>query len=153
MNENNTTKKNTIIFGCVIITLGFIISIYIAYRLSPPAGIGIMGLGILLTMLIGGNILSKEQDLTTAEVRRAIAVSCISVFIGLLAFGNTIELKHNILKPVFENFCWIIITIVGFYFGGRSAEKIVENITERWAKRLEERVENIEKDLVKSKKE
>ena len=133
--------------GCLIIAAGFIVSICIAYLIPPPAGIGIMGLGVLFTVLIGGNILSKEHDLTTAEVRRVIAVSCISVFFGLLAFGKTINLEQSVLKPVFENFWWIIITIIGFYFGGRSAEKIVENITEKWAKGLENKVENIEKEL------
>ena len=111
-----------------------------------------MGIGILLTVLIGGNILSKERDLSTAEVRRAIAISCISVFFGLLAFGNTVKIEQSVLKPILENFWWIIITVIGFYFGGRSAEKIVEGITDKWAKKLENEVKNVRKELDEVKK-
>ena len=133
--------------GSLILLIGFVISAYIVYVLKSLIGIGIMGLGILITVLIGGNVLSKEHELTTGEVRRAIAISCISVFFGLLAFGDTITMNNKDLGTVLENFWWIIITIIGFYFGGRSAEKIIESISEKWAKKLEDKVENIKKKL------
>jgi hypothetical protein len=75
-------------------------------------------------VLIGGNILSKEHDLTTGEVRRAIAIACVAVFFGLLFLDSIPEG----LKPVMEQFWWIIVAIIGFYFGGRSAEEIVKSI-------------------------
>ena len=80
-----------------------------------------MGICILVAVLIGTNILSEEHKLTTGEVRKAVAISCISVFFGLLAFGETIKTDNNILKAVLGNFWWIIITVIAFYFGGRSA--------------------------------
>ncbi len=52
-------------------------------------------------------------------------------------------MEDNVLKTTLENFWWIIVTPVGFYFGGRS----VESITGRWAKKLEARVEGIETQL------
>jgi hypothetical protein len=134
-------------FGSLVLVAGFVISILIGVSVSPPVGIGIMGIGILLTMLIGGNILSKERDLSGAEVRRSIAVSCVSVFFGLLAFGGAIKTEQSVLQPILENFWWIIITIIGFYFGGRSAEKIVESVTTKWAKGLESEVTKIGKEL------
>lgn len=125
-------ERNRLLAGSLILVVGFAISVLIAYLMLPPAGIGIMGIGILLTVLIGGNVLSKGRDLSSAEVRRAIAISCTSVFFGLLAFGSTIKLGESVLQPILENFWWIIITIIGFYFGGRSAEKIVESISKKW---------------------
>jgi len=74
-----------------------------------------------------------KHDLTTAEVRRAIAISFVSVFFGLLAFGDAIEIGDNALKATLENFWWIIIAIIGFYFGGRSAEKVAEKRAEKLA--------------------
>ena len=124
-------ERHKLAFGSSILVGGFIGSVLIAYFTHPPLGIGIMGIGILLTVLIGGNVLSKTHDLTTAEVRRAIAISFVSVFFGLLAFGDAIEIDNNFLKAILENFWWIIITVIGFYFGGRSAEKVVEE----WAKK------------------
>jgi hypothetical protein len=97
-----------------------------------------MEIAILITVLIGGNVLSKEHELATGEARRAIAISSISVFFGLLAFGDSIKMDHNVLTAIIENFWWIIITIICFYFGGRSAEKMVENITRKWSNRLED---------------
>ncbi|NIQ39568.1 MAG: hypothetical protein GTN81_13400 [Proteobacteria bacterium] len=91
-----------------------------------------MGIWILLTMLIAGNILSKRRDLSSAEARRSIAVSVMSVFFGLLAFGSNVKVGDSVIQPILENFWWIVITVIGFYFGGRSAEKIVENISKKW---------------------
>ena len=36
-------------------------------------------------------------------------------------------------KDVLSNYWWVIMVIVGFYFGGRSAENIVTTIFEKWA--------------------
>ena len=126
--------EHKVFAGSLILVVGFAIGICIAYLLRPLTGIGIMGIIILITVLIGGNVLSKEHELATGEVRRAIAVSCLSVFFGLLAFGDSIQMDNNVLEAIIGNFWRIIITIICFYFGGRSAEKIVENITRRSGK-------------------
>ncbi len=78
-----------------------------------------MGICILAGVLIGANILSEERSLTTGEVRKAIAISCISVFFGVLAFGENVKTGNDILKAILENFWWIIVTVIGFYFSGR----------------------------------
>ncbi len=143
-------EKGLKILGVIIIIAGFVISVILAYHLRSLTGIGIMGICVLFFVLIGSNFLSKELDLTTGEVRRAIAISFVSVFFGLLAVGDKINansINNSILKDVLENFWWITMTVIGFYFGGRSAEKIVESITEKWAKRLEEKVEKLEKAI------
>jgi len=114
--------------GSLIIFLGFVVGVCIALWLHSLTGVGIMGIWILAMVLIGANILSEERSLTTGEVRKAIAISCISVFFGVLAFGETIKTDNDILKAILENFWWIIVTVIGFYFGGRSAEKIVESL-------------------------
>ena len=125
--------------GSLIIFLGFVVGVCIALGLHSLTGVGIMGIFILAMVLIGANILSEERSLTTGEVRKAIAISCISVFFGVLAFGESIKTDNDILKAILENFWWIIVTVIGFYFGGRSAEKIVEKICEKWAASLKDK--------------
>ncbi|XRO76996.1 hypothetical protein ACO3VM_00230 [Methanocaldococcus sp. 10A] len=110
-------KKHKLCVGSFIIFLGFFIGSLIAFWLHSLTGLGIMGICILFSVLIGANFLSKEKDLTTGEVRRAITISFISVFFGLLAFGDTIKTDNRIINSILENFWWIIVTIIGFYFG------------------------------------
>ncbi|MCK5039679.1 MAG: hypothetical protein KAR87_01790 [Candidatus Aenigmarchaeota archaeon] len=121
-------NKYRTVAGSRVIIFGFAVSILIACIIPTLTGIGLIGIVVLTTMLVGGNILSKEHQLTTGEVRRAIAVSCTAVLFGLLAFGDTIFTNSTIVKSILEKFWLIYLTIIGFYFGGRSAEKIAENI-------------------------
>ena len=86
-----------------------------------------MGIGILLTVLIGSGILSSTTPLDTGEVRRAITISFISVFFGLMGFEGALE-DSNLFKLVSTNLWWVLVVVIGFYFGGRSAEEIVKNI-------------------------
>jgi hypothetical protein len=125
-------EKSKLWVGSLVLFAGFLIGVGIIYVRTSLVGIGVMGIWILLTMLIAGNILSKGRDLSSAEVRRSIAVSVMSVFFGLLAVGGSIKVGDSILQPILENFWWIVITVIGFYFGGRSAEKIVETISKKW---------------------
>jgi len=139
--------KHKVFVGSLVLIVGFTLFGFLTLLLDSLIGIGIMGIGILLTVLIGGNILSKEHELTAGEVRRAIAISFVSVFFGLLAVGESIKTDTSVLTKILENFWWIIITVIGFYFGGRSAEKIVDSITGKWAKGLEDKAGAIEKQV------
>ena len=137
--ERSWLERHKLFAGSFIILLGFFVGVGIAVLwLRSLKGVGIMGICILVGVLIGANILSEEKSLTTGEVRKAIAISCISVFFGVLAFGESIKTDNDILKAILENFWWIIVTVIGFYFGGRSAEKIVEKICEKWAASLKD---------------
>ncbi|MEW6097307.1 MAG: hypothetical protein AB1567_12425 [bacterium] len=122
-----------IVIGYIVLIGGFVYCITIARRSDSLEGIGIMGLGIFLVVLVAVNLLSNEWDLTSGEIRKAITVSYLSVFMGLLMVGNSIQIAEGtLLKPLLENFWWIVITIIGFYFGGRTVETI-------WGKRKEDK--------------
>jgi hypothetical protein len=86
----------------------------------------------MVGVLIGVNILSGDDKLSKGEIRRAIGISCVAVFFGLLAISNKVEYS-DFSKDVLSNYWWVIMAIVGFYFGGRSAENIVTTIFEKWA--------------------
>ena len=113
----------TIIAGIII---GLVILGISALADYPTVGLGLMGLIVLFSTLVGVNIFSEGYDLSKGEVRKAIAISFISVFFGLLIVGNNIDklgLEKCVLKDVLDKFWVIIVTIIGFYFAGRVVEE------------------------------
>ena len=126
--EDKKWSSKRFFAGSFIIILGFAASVYIAFwKFHSLAGLGLMGIGILLTVLIGSGILSSTTSIDTGEVRRAITISFISVFFGLMGFEGALQ-DSNLFKMVSTNLWWVLIVVIGFYFGGRSAEEIVKNI-------------------------
>lgn len=80
--EDKKWSSKRFFAGSFIIILGFAASVYIAFwKFHSLAGLGLMGIGILLTVLIGSGILSSTTSIDTGEVRRAITISFISVFL------------------------------------------------------------------------
>ena len=125
---DNKWSSKRFFAGSFIIILGFAASVYIAFwKFHSLTGLGLMGMGILLTVLIGSGILSNTTAIDTGEVRRAITISFISVFFGLMSFEGPLP-DSNLFKVVSTNLWWVLVVIIGFYFGGRSAEEIVKNI-------------------------
>jgi multisubunit Na+/H+ antiporter MnhB subunit len=118
--------------GHIVILAGFVLGALFLLVLQSPLGVGLLGLCVMVGVLIGINILSGDDKLSKGEIRRAIGVSCVAVFFGLLAISNKIEYSE-FSKDVLSNYWWVIMVIVGFYFGGRSAENIVTTIFEKWA--------------------
>ncbi len=116
--------------GSIILIAGAVLgSFSLCWFGDKLTGVGLLGIIVLFFTLVGVNVLSKNRDLTTGEVRRAVAISVIAVFFGLIAVGEDITVKEtSVLRPLLENFWWIVITVIGFYFGGRSAENIVSNV-------------------------
>lgn len=126
-NENWSSKRFFV--GSFIIIIGFGCSAYTGlWKFHSLAGLGIMGMGILLTVLIGSGILSGTTPLDTGEVRRSITISIISVFFGFMTLNGTQNLSAFTSS---NQFWWLLIALVGFYFAGRSAEEIVKNIAKR----------------------
>jgi len=112
--------------GSFILLIGVTIAIAVLFHTSNLTGVGVFGVIVLFTVLIGGNILSGSFNLSTAEVRRAISISVVAVFFAFLGVADKITVEKNLLAPVMDKFWWIIVTIIVFYFGGRTLEKIIK---------------------------
>ena len=112
-----------LVIGSIILAIGLAVAWQIAVKQPTLVGLSILGIVIFFISLIGGNILSKDDALTTGEVRRAIAIASTAVFFGLF-FLESIPPDH---KPLIDNFWKVYAVIIGFYFATRAAEEIKKN--------------------------
>ena len=109
-----------LVIGSIILVIGLVVAWQIAVKQPTLVGLSILGIVIFFISLIGGNILSKDDALTTGEVRRAIAIASTAVFFGLFFLGSI----PPDLKPLIDNFWKVYAVIIGFYFATRAAEEI-----------------------------
>ena len=124
--EKDNKEYWRLIIGSVILALGAFISILVLLKSSSLTSVGVFGVVVMFTVLIGGNILSGSFNLSTAEIRRAISISIVSVFFALLGLADKISIEKSLLSPLMDKFWWIIVTVIVFYFGGRTLEKLVK---------------------------
>jgi hypothetical protein len=67
---------------------------------------------------------SLHQPNSTGTLRKAIAGSLISVYIVVLALlfsDNLPTLENEAAMTLMDNFSYVIMTIIGFYFGSKGA--------------------------------
>ena len=89
--------------------------------------IPLVGIFTFLGVLTLSNEASADADLAKGEVRKAIAASFLAVYfvmVPALVFGGG-ALKDELVITVINAFTFIIITIVGFYFGFRGIKEVV----------------------------
>jgi len=124
------TKETELVhwIGYLTLFVFFAVALVIVVIKKDLFGIGLMGMLVFIGGIIGGSFLSEKGDLSSGEVRRSIAISFIFIFFALLAFGGeiTIDCKNKIVTKILDNYWVFIVTIIGFYFGGRSLEKAAE---------------------------
>jgi hypothetical protein len=124
-------ERHWLATGTIVILLGFAAG-FVALGVcwanhNALLGLGLLGIAVLLGTLIGGNFLSNDMDMTTGEVRRAITLSVLTVFFA--ALGAVASAQGADVEPVktfLGTFTWIVMTVIGFYFGGRSLERFAE---------------------------
>ena len=90
--------------------------------------LGLVGLVTFIFVLFGTYLVTDKWDFKCGEFRTAITISVIAVFFGTLAFGNRIFIAPStVLSQVLSNFWWIVVTVIGFYFGSR----VIDNKTNK----------------------
>ena len=116
------------ILGYIILLVAYASSLIVVVSKKDLPGIGIMGMIVFIGSMAGGSLLSEKGDLSSGEVRRSITIAFVMVFFALLAFGNNIEIKEGnaLITAAIDNFWIFIVTIIAFYFGGRSLERAAE---------------------------
>jgi uncharacterized membrane protein HdeD (DUF308 family) len=112
----DTLWRHRLEVGSIILLTGFGLGIVLVWTKGSLAAIGTLGLIVLVTTLLGSNVLSGSRELTKEEVGIAIALSCISMFYALIGFGPKEELPDGVLSDTIEHFWQVLIWVVGFFF-------------------------------------
>jgi hypothetical protein len=129
MSELKLFRNPDFIIGLAIIIFGLVLGACIGFWwLTTLKGSGIMAMVMMISLFSGGYILNHNVD--EAEVRRAFAIPVMAVFFWLIAFGGEVEKVSDglVSSAILEKYWLVALIVLGFYFGGRSFEKIVENL-------------------------
>lgn len=94
-------------------------------------GLSIAGVGIItfFGMLMISSHHAIHQPDSTGTMRKAIAGSLIVVYVVVLglSMSGSLDLSSNELtKSLLENFSFVIITIIGFYFGTKGVAEFLK---------------------------
>ncbi len=120
-------ENNRPLLGAIILLTGFGTGVTFLWDHGDLEGVGIMGMIILVTSLVGTNLLSPETQLGSHEVRTAITLSCFAMFYAFIGFaGDEPVDEGSILAETFEHFWQVLIAVVGFYFGGITVERLAD---------------------------
>lgn len=123
--------KTTIIAGIIA---GLDIAVFVVGILLMDKiflGLSIAGVGIItfFGMLMISSHYAIHQPDSTGTMRKAIAGSLIIVYVmvlGLSMSGSIDVLSNELTKPLLENFSFVIITIIGFYFGTKAVTEFLK---------------------------
>ncbi len=119
----------TVILACIVASLAigsFWYGVTIDKISWSIAGVGII---TFFGMLSISSYHSLHQPNSTGTLRKAIAASMISVYIVVLAllFSDDLPpLENEASMTLMNNFSYVIITIIGFYFGSKGATEFLK---------------------------
>lgn len=119
-------------FGAILFLAGFGIAVLYAIKAGGLPGLGVMGLVVLATALVAGNFMSGEDAITAEEIRTAVTLAIVSVFLGVLALGDDLKVDEGgALKETLDHFWTILLTVVGFYFTTTAVESAAKTLANR----------------------
>lgn len=88
-----------------------------------------MGLVTFLGLILITNYMSGTSPFNTGEIRKAITVSLITVylaFVPLMAFGLVVFPMGNSAQTIVTNFTWLIGVVIILYFSTRPVEEYIK---------------------------
>ncbi len=134
----NLTKKDahehegwikTTIIACVVGAIDFaVISVGIVVN-DVTFSIAGVGLVTFFGMLIISSYHVIHQPDSKGTMRKALAGSLVAVYVVILALslsGRLENVQNQMVMTLIENFTWIIITIIGFYFGTKGVTEFLK---------------------------
>jgi len=119
----------TSIIGCIVAGLA-IMSFWVGVLIDKISW-SIAGVGIItfFGMLAISSYHSLHYPNSKGTMRKAIASSMISVYIVVLALlfsGNLPILENETSMTLMGNFSFVILTIMGFYFGSKGTVEFLK---------------------------
>ena len=128
-NHLHSGWKKTAIIACIV--AGLAILSFWTGAIIDKISWSIVGVGIItfFGMLAISSYHSLHKKGSSGTMRKAIASSMISVYIVVLALlfsGNLPSLENESSMTLMENFSYVIMTIIGFYFGTKGASEFLK---------------------------
>jgi hypothetical protein len=125
--EERVAEQKTVL-GLTVLLTGYCIALAMLWERQGLAGVAMMGLVILVTTLLGGNILSEKKILEVHEVRTAITLTTVAMFFAMLGFApEDVKASGTVLGEAVDHFWAVVATVVAFYFGSHTVEKLWGN--------------------------
>lgn len=121
--------KKTTAIGCIVAAAS--IGVFFLGQIIGNASWSIAGVGIVtfFGMLIISSYYSIHNPDSKGTMRKAIATSMISVYVvvlGLLFSDQLPDLQTETAMELMKNFSYIIMTVIGFYFGSKGVTEFLE---------------------------
>lgn len=119
----------TAIIACII--LGIDVAVIIAGVLVHDVILPIAGVGLVtfFGMLIISSHYAIHNPDSKGTMRRAIAGSLVAVYVVILALllsGKIDNAEDQLVMTLIDHFSFVIITIIGFYFGTKGVTDFLE---------------------------
>ena len=128
LHEHEGWNKTTII-ACIIGTIDFVvltIGILVNEATLSIAGVGLVTFFGML--IISSHHVIHHPD-SKGTMRKAIAGSLVAVYVVILALllsGKIDNNENELVITLVEHFSFVIITIIGFYFGSKGVTEFLE---------------------------
>ena len=151
-NKLSWSPEKRLRYAALLIGIGFFGGILVMAYLNNLMGLGIFGISVFFSILFGSDLLSGTTKFNTGEVRKAIAVTVIAVYLMMPGFlqnlkanspllwtlntttttavNSTTTTTSTVLNGLLSNFWWVITAVIIFYFGSRIAKQIADKAYE-----------------------
>lgn len=128
-NHLHSGWRNTTIIACAVAALS--IGSFFLGILYDNVSWSIVGVGIItfFGMLVISSYHTIHQPDSKGTMRKAIAGSMISVYmvvLGLLFSDKLPSFQNESAMIMMQNFSYVIMTIIGFYFGTKGAKEFLK---------------------------
>jgi len=131
-------KRTKSLWWIVLIGLVNIIFVLLGVRgyISAASVVIIIGVFSFFSTLALANFFSENDKLMKGEMRKAMATSLLMVYFTVLALtlvdsSATLAFSSpgadGMKTTIIGDFSTLMAVVVGFYFGGRSAEEIIKS--------------------------
>ena len=88
--------------------------------------LGVITVVNLVGFLAFFNRMSTSPDLTKGEMRKTFSITIIMIYLLVLSLTITGHIHWDADKKLFENFTYVVITVIIFYFGSRTYKQARE---------------------------
>ena len=121
--------KKTTTIGCIVAAASLVV--FFLGQTIGNVSLSIVGVGIVtfFGMLAISSYYSIHNPESKGTMRKAIAASMISVYVvvlGLLFSDQLPDLQTEAAMELMQNFSYVIMTVIGFYFGTKGASEFLK---------------------------